>query len=63
MVKLWVVLVRDLGPMMMTSDLSQLRLRKFICIQDLISLRQLVRVDNVAGVIEVVEMYSWMSSA
>ena len=30
-----VVLVRDLGPIMIRSDLSQLSLRKLVCIQDL----------------------------
>lgn len=36
--------VRDLGPMMSMSDLSQLSWRKFVFIHDFISLRQFVRV-------------------
>lgn len=42
--KFWVDLVRDLGPMMIISDLSQFSLRKFVCIQVFISSKQLVRV-------------------
>lgn len=41
--KLWVILVRDMGPMMITSDLSQFSLRTFVRIHDLISVRQSVR--------------------
>ena len=39
-------LVRDLGPMMTISDLSQFSLRKLFCIQDHISVRQMVRVER-----------------
>ena len=35
-----VVLVRDLGPIMIRSDLSQVSLRKLVCIQDLMLVRQ-----------------------
>ena len=42
--KLSVVLVRDFGPIMIRSDLSQLSLRKLVCIQDLMLVRQLERV-------------------
>ena len=34
-----VVLVRDLGLIMIRSDLSQLSLRKLVCIQDLMLVR------------------------
>ena len=44
-------------------DLSQLSLRKFVCIQDLISERQFDRVEWVSGVMDLVEMYNWTSSA
>ena len=54
--KFWFDWMRDLGPMMMISDLSQLSLRKFVCIQAFISIRQLVRVEWVAVVIDFVEM-------
>ena len=50
------VLVSDFGPMMIMSDLSQLSLRKLICIHDLMSVRQLVRVECVAVVMDLVEM-------
>ena len=43
--KLWAVLMRDLGPMMGMSDLSQLSLRKSECIHDFILVKQLVRVQ------------------
>lgn len=37
--------MRDLGPMIIMSDLSQLSLRKLAHIHDLISVRRLVRVE------------------
>ena len=40
-----VELVRELGPIMMISDLLQLSLRKFFCIHVFISVRQAVRVE------------------
>ena len=43
--KLCDVLKRNLGPMMIVSDLSQLSLRKLVCIHDLISLGQMVKVE------------------
>ena len=43
--KLSGVLVRDLGLIMITSDLSQLSLRKLVCIRDLMSVKQLERVE------------------
>lgn len=42
--KFWVDLMWVLGPMIIISDLSQFNLRKFVCIQVFISVRQLVRV-------------------
>lgn len=48
--------MRDFGPMMRSSDLLQLSLRKFVCIQEFISVRQFVRVDWEAAVMDVVEM-------
>lgn len=38
-------MVRDLKPIMIRSDLSQLSLRKLVRIQDLMSVRQLERAD------------------
>ena len=46
----------DLGPMMRISDLLLLSCRKFVCIQFFISVRQLVMVEWVAGVMDLVEM-------
>lgn len=43
--KVWAEWVRCFGPIMSISDLLQLSLRKFCCIQDLISARQMVRVE------------------
>ena len=43
--KLGLVLVRDMGPMMIMSDLSPLSLRKLVCIHDLVSVKQLVRAE------------------
>ena len=40
-----VELVRELGPIMMISDLLQLSFRKFFCIHVFISVRQAVRVE------------------
>ena len=37
--------VREVGPMMMISDLLQFSLRKFFCIHVLISVRQAVRAE------------------
>ena len=48
---------------MIISDLLQLSLRKFFCIQFFMSVRQAVRVEWVAGVMVVVERYSCVSSA
>ena len=53
--KSWLERVRESGPMMIISDLLWLSLRKFICIQDLISVRQLVRVEWVVAVMVEVE--------
>ena len=50
--------MRDLGPMMMSSDLLQLSWRKFVCIQVFMSLRQAERVEWVAGVMVLEERYS-----
>ena len=61
--KFWVERVRESGPMMIISDLLQLSLRKFLCIQDFISVRQVVRVEWVAVVMVGVERYSCVSSA
>ena len=41
----------------------QLRMRKFVCIHVLMSERQFDRVEMVVEVMDLVEMYSWMSSA
>lgn len=43
--KVWAERMRCLGPIMSISDLLQLSLRKLCCIQDLISARQMVRVE------------------
>ncbi len=40
--KFWVDLMSDLGPMIITSDLSRLSLRKLVSDQDFISVMQLV---------------------
>ena len=48
--KVWAEWVRELGPMMGISDLLQLSLRKFCCIYDFISVRQVVRVEWVTEV-------------
>ena len=58
-----VELVRELGPMMMISDLLQLSLRKFVCIQVFKSVRQAVRVEWVVGMMALVERYNCVSSA
>ena len=42
--------------MIMMSDLSQFGLRKLACIHDFISVRELVRVECVAVVMDLVEM-------
>ena len=44
------------GTMMIISDLSQFRLRKLICIHDLMSVKQLVRVEWVAVIMDLVEI-------
>ena len=44
-VKVWAERVRCFGPIMSISDLLQLSLRKFCCIHDFISARQVVRVE------------------
>lgn len=41
---------RDLGPVMRSSDLLQLSLRKLLVIHDFIAVKQLVMVETVAGV-------------
>ena len=46
----WVERVRVSGPMMRISDLLQLSFKKFFCIQVLTSVRQVVMVDKVVGV-------------
>ena len=48
--------VREFGPIRIMSDLSQFSLRKLACIQDLMSERQLDRVEWVVGVMALVEM-------
>ena len=58
-----VELVSEFGPMIMISDLLQFSFRKLFFIQDLTWLRQAVRVECVVGVMVLVEMYSWVSSA
>ena len=50
------------GPKMIISVLLPLSLRKLWSIQVLLSVRQLVRVDRMAGVMAVVVMHSWVSS-
>ena len=52
------VLVRDLGQIMIRSDLSELSLRRLVCIQDLMLVRQLERVERVAEVMDLVEIWS-----
>ena len=47
--KVWAERVRCLGPISIT-DLLQLSLRKFCCIHDFISARQVVRVERVTEV-------------
>lgn len=54
---------REVGPIGITSDLSQLSLRKVACIHDLISQRPIDRVEWVEWEVVLVVMYSWMSSA
>lgn len=54
--KLRMELVLDFGPMMIKSDLSQLRWRKLACIQDLMSARQSVKVEQVEVVMDLVGM-------
>ena len=61
--KFWEVAMMVFGPKMIISVLLPLSLRKFSSIQVLMSMRQLMRVDRMAGVIAVVVMYSWVSSA
>ena len=51
------------GPKMIISVLLPLSLRKLWSIQVLMSVRQLVRVDRMAGLMAVVVMYSWVSLA
>ena len=63
MEKLWVERVRESGPMMRISDLLQFSLRKLVSIQDLMSDRQVVRVECVVGVMALVGRYSCVSSA
>lgn len=53
---LWVVLVRDFGPLIIVSDLSQFSLRKLACIHDLITVRHLITVECVTGMMDLVEM-------
>ena len=45
-----VVWVRESGPVMRTSDLLELSLRKLCCIQVLMSVKQLERVERVEAV-------------
>ena len=61
--KFWEVGMMVFGAKMIISVLLPLSLRKLWCIQVLMSVRQLVRVDRMAGVMAVVVMYSWVSSA
>ncbi len=53
--KLWVVLVRTEGQIMITSDLSQFSFRKLACIHGLISVRKLVRVELNCSMMELVD--------
>lgn len=53
--ELSVVSVRDVGQMMIRSDLLQFSRRKLTCIHDFISEGQLVRADWVAGMINLVK--------
>ena len=55
--------VRASGPMIINSDLLQLSLRKFFCIQFFISDRQVVRVEWVVAVMVFDGRYSCVSSA
>ncbi len=48
--------MRDLGAMMIMSDLVQFSLRKLACIHDLISMRPLVRVGWITVVMDLVEL-------
>lgn len=48
--------MRNLGPLMIMSDVSQFSWSRLACIHDLISMRQLVRVECVVGVMDLVEM-------
>ena len=61
--KFWEVGMMVFGPKIIISVLLQLSLRKLWSIQVLMSVRQLVRVDRMAGVMAGVVMYSWVSSA
>ena len=62
--KFWEVGMMVFGPKMIISVLWPLSLRKLWSIQVLMSVRQLVRVDRMPGVMAVVVvMYSWVSSA
>ncbi len=54
--------MKDLGQMIIMSDLSQFSLRKLVCIHDFILVRQLVRVRWVGVEMDLVEMQSRTSS-
>lgn len=54
---------REVGPIGIMSDLSQLSLRKVACIHDLISQRPFNRVEWVEWEVDLVVTYSWTSSA
>ena len=56
--KFWELGMMFFGPKMIISVLLPLSLRKLWCIQVLMSVRQLVRVDRMAGVMALVVMYS-----
>ena len=60
--KFWELGMMFFGPKMIISVLLPLSLRKLWCIQVLMSVRQLVRVDRMAGVMSVVVMYSWVTA-
>ena len=61
--KFWEVGMMVFGLTMIISVLLPLSLRNLWSIQVLMPMRQLVRVDRMAGVRAVVVMYSWVSSA
>ena len=53
--KSWVERVSEFGPMIISSDLSQLSFRKLSCIHILMSVRQVLSWECVVGEIDFVE--------